>query len=131
MREPGSEVAIPTQDVQSFIGSSFRSVWALEVLCYLRGQRNTAVSAQALVEVLRASSLVVEQSFTNLVAAGLIVRDELGNAQYAPASAELEELAAACEELYHKSPGAVRRRIVEAASPGISAFADAFKLKDK
>ena len=124
-------MAIPAQDVHSFIRSSFRSVWALEVLCYLRGHRDQSVSAQVLVDALRASSLVVEQSFTNLVAAGLVVRDEQGNAQYAPSSANLDELVAASEDLYLKSPTAVRRGIVEAANPGIAAFANAFRLKDK
>jgi hypothetical protein len=97
----------------------------------LRAQRDAVVPAQALVEALRASSLVIEQSFTNLVAAGLVVRDEHGNAQYAPATPELDALVAASEDLYRKSPTAVRRRIVESINPGLSAFADAFRLKDK
>lgn len=124
-------MAIPTQDVHAFLGSSFRSVWALEVLCQLRAQRDRWISAETLVETLRASSLVVEHSFTNLVAAGLAVRDEDGNVQYAPASPELDQLAEAGEKLYQKSPAAVRRLIVSAANPGIAAFADAFRLKDE
>lgn len=124
-------MVVPGQDVHAFMVSSFRSVWALEVLCQLRAQRDRWVSAQAVVEALRASSLVVEQSFTNLIAAGLVVCDEEGNVQYAPASTELDELAEACEQMYQKSPTAVRRKIIAAANPGIAAFAEAFRLKDK
>ncbi|MBC2665735.1 hypothetical protein H7F51_09380 [Novosphingobium flavum] len=124
-------MSIPAQDVQTFIAASFRSVWALEVLCHLRAQRDRWVSAQALVEALRASSLVVEQSFSNLIAAGLLIRDEAGRVQYAPANAELDTLVEACEQLYQKSPSSVRRQIVAAANPGIAAFANAFRLKDQ
>ena len=124
-------MVIPAQEVHAFIRSSFHSVWALEVLCYLRGHRDQALSAQSLVEALRASSLVVEQSFANLIAAGLVVRDEQGNAHYAPASGDLDELVEASADLYRKSPTAVRRAIIEGANPGIAAFADAFRLKDK
>jgi hypothetical protein len=127
----GGEVAIPAQEVHTFIAASFRSVWALEVLCQLRLHRDRWVSAQALVDALRASSLVVEQSFSSLIAAGLVIRDESGHVQYAPASPELDDLVEACEQLYQKSPNAVRRRIVVAANPGIAAFADAFRLKDQ
>ncbi len=49
--------------------------------------------------------------------------------RYAPASTDLDRLAAQAETLYARSPGAVRRMIVTAASPGIAAFADAFRLR--
>jgi hypothetical protein len=65
----------------------------------------------------------------DLSASGLIVLDAQGRVQYAPANARLDTLAEDAEALYAKSPNAVRRMIVAAASPGISAFADAFKLR--
>jgi DNA-binding transcriptional ArsR family regulator len=122
-------VAIALDEVQAFIVASFRSVWTLEVLRLLRAEPERAFARTALVEALRASALVVDQSLAALLAAGLVVTDREGSAQYSPASQRLGALAEAAEQLYAKSPDAVRRLIVAAANPGITAFADAFKLK--
>jgi hypothetical protein len=56
---------------------------------------------------------------------------EDGRAKYAPATPELDRLAAAAAARYATAPDAVRRIIVKAASPGLTAFADAFRLKGK
>ena len=40
-----------------------------------------------------------------------------------------EELIDAAIQLYAKSPDKVRRLIISAASPGLTAFADAFRLR--
>ena len=78
---------------------------------------------------LRGSDLVVSQSIEALAAAGLVVLEGDGAARYRPATAALEILFAEAEALYLKSPDAVRRTIVSAANPGITAFADAFRLR--
>lgn len=116
-------------EVSSFIRSTFRSVWALELLCHLRQNRDRSLSHSQMVAGLRGSDLVVGQSREALNAAGLIVTVEDGSARYQPASAELDRLAEGAEALYARSPDAVRRMIVSAAAPGISAFADAFRLR--
>lgn len=115
------------QDPVAFIKATFRSAWALEVLSYLRANREWVRSAE-IVSALRVSDLIVRQSIDSLVGAGLV---EVGNEEvrYAPSSAEADELAAAAEQLYAKSPDFVRRTIVAAATPGIVAFSDAFRLK--
>lgn len=112
----------------SFIGASFRSVWALELLCHLRRRSGEDLTPAELVASLRASDLVVRTSLAELVAAGLVTLDHEGRARYAPATPELDRLASEAEALYGKSPNAVRRIIVRAANPGLSAFADAFRL---
>ena len=61
------------EDVSSFIRSTFRSVWALELLCFLRQDRSRALSHQEMVAGLRGSDLVVSQSVDSLTAAGLAV----------------------------------------------------------
>ncbi len=119
----------PEQDLHSFIGSTFRSVWALELLCHVRARRDHLLAAGAIVTALRASNAVVERGLVDLSAAGLVVVDAQGLIQYAPASPRLDDLAGQAEALYARSPDAVRRMIVAAANPGISAFADAFKLR--
>ena len=116
-------------EVASFIRATFRSVWALELLCFLRQNRARALSHADMVAELRGSDLVVTQSLGALAAAGLIVMEADGSARYAPASDDLDLLVAEAEKFYASSPDAVRRMIVAAANPGITAFADAFRLR--
>ena len=118
-----------TPEVASFIRASFRSVWALELLCFLRQNRSRALSHAEMVAGLRGSDLVVTQSVGALAAAGLIVIEEEGSARYAPASGHLDAMVEQAEALYAVSPDAVRRMIVAAANPSITAFADAFRLR--
>lgn len=116
-------------DVATFIRASFRSVWALELLRLLRQNRDRSLTRDEMVAGLRGSDLVVTQGVETLSAAGLIVAEEGGAARYRPATEELEALVEATEATYRTSPDAVRRMIVAAANPGISAFADAFRLR--
>jgi hypothetical protein len=115
--------------VANFIRATFRSVWALELLSFLRQNQDRNLSHAEMVAGLRGSDLVVTQSVESLAAAGLILTEADGSTRYAPASADLDRLVAQAEALYAKSPDAVRRMIVSAANPGITAFADAFRLR--
>jgi len=117
------------QELKSFIGASFRSVWALELLCHLRREAGE-VPRDQLVSALRASELVVGQSVESLLAAGLVSISEDGGVRYAPANARLDALVAATEDRYARSPDAVRRMIVQAEGSSINAFLDAFRLRD-
>jgi len=119
----------PNQDIATFIRSTFRSVWALELLCFLRQNRERSLSQAEMVAGLRGSELVVTQGVESLTAAGLVLAGADGSARYNPASGELDDMAQRTEALYAKSPDAVRRMIVAAANPGITAFADAFRLR--
>ena len=116
------------EDVSTFIRSTFRSVWALELLCFLRQDRERSLSHQEMVAGLRGSDLVVSQSVDSLTAAGLVIGEADGSARYNPASEGLDQLADRASALYARSPDAVRRMIVGAANPSIIAFADAFRL---
>ena len=113
----------------SFITGSFRSVWALEVLNFLAARRDSSFSNAELVEQLRVSDVVVKQSVAALEAAGLILIDAGGRIRFGVASADQIELVDAAIALYQTSPDKVRRMIVSGASPGITAFADAFRLR--
>lgn len=116
-------------EVASFIRATFRSVWALELLCFLRQNRSRSLSHEEMVTGLRGSDLVVTQSVEALTAAGLVLVEEDGSARYAPASEELDRLVVRAEALYGTSPDAVRRMIVSSANSGITAFADSFRLR--
>jgi hypothetical protein len=95
----------------------------------LRQNRGRALGHSEMVSELRGSDLVVSQGVATLAAAGLIVTEADGSARYAPASEDLDALVEQAEAFYATSPDAVRRMIVAAASPGITAFADAFRLR--
>jgi hypothetical protein len=116
-------------DIADFIRATFPSVWALELLCFLRQKDGNSLSRADMVAGLRGSELVITQSVDSLVRAGLVATDPDGAARYAPANARLAELAAQVEALYAKSPDAVRRLIVSAASPSLTAFVDAFRFR--
>jgi hypothetical protein len=116
-------------ELDSFIGNSFRSVWALELLKYLAENPGTYHTPDELIAVLRASEAVVSQSVRNLSAAGLAVVDDAGRAAYHEGSVEGTALVKAAIALYARSPDKVRRLIVAQAAPGVTAFADAFRLR--
>ena len=117
-----------SDELASFIASSFRSVWALELLLLLK-QQARAYSAEELVELMRASPSVVETALHSLAAAGLAGSDARGTA-YMPVSAEVAKLVEETEQLYRSKPNRVRRLIVASAHSGLAAFSDAFRLKD-
>lgn len=116
-------------ELSSFIRSTFRSVWSLELLCFLRRNRERAWTQGELVTALRASDLVVTQSLELLLAAGLVAIEPGALAQYCPVSDEVDAMVAATEQLYATRPDTVRRMIVSARSEGLATFADAFKLR--
>lgn len=116
-------------DVSSFIASSFRSVWAIELLLHLKRNSDRSWSKAELVDKLRASELVVTNALKSLAASGLAIEDEADGVRYAPASPDIEKLADATEALYAKKPDSVRRIVVASATDGLTAFADAFRLR--
>ena len=117
------------KDLETFIGNSFRSVWALECLKYLAENPDTYHSADELIAVLRASEAVVAQCIQALSTAGLAVVDGEGRVAYHEVSGEDAALARAAIDLYARSPDKVRRLIVAQCAPGATAFAAAFKLR--
>ena len=116
-------------EVSAFIRSTFRSVWALELLLFLKKNKDRAWSHAEMVAGLRGSDLVVTQGLEALAAAGLVLTDSDGQARYQPVSEDVARLVDETERLYAKSPDAVRRTIVGAANGGLTAFADAFRLR--
>lgn len=114
--------------ISSFIRSSFRSVWSLELLLLLKRDPRLWPRAE-IVTALRASDLIVTQSLEALTAAGLVSVDEAGNAAYRPASEGAAELVDGTDALYARTPDAVRRLIVGAIPNPLAAFADAFRLR--
>lgn len=118
-------------EITEFIRSTFRSVWALELVLLMAGDAHRSWSRDELVAALRASDLIVARSVEELTAAGVILVDGEGQSCFRPASNQLRDLVSASQALYARSPDKVRRIIVSAASGGLTAFADAFRIRKK
>jgi hypothetical protein len=119
---------VSPQELASFIASSFRSVWALELLLLLR-REGRSCSPEELVATMRASASVVDKALESLVAAGLAGMDG-PSAAYMPVSPEVDLLVDQTEQLYRSKPDRVRRLIVASSNKGLAAFSDAFRLKE-
>ena len=117
------------QAVESFIRATFRSTWSLETLLLLRREPDRWWTRGDIATALRASDLVVNNSLERLCVAGLVMVEEGGTTRYQPVDPALDDLVEGAEQYYARSPDAVRRMIVAAANPGITAFADSFRLK--
>jgi predicted transcriptional regulator len=119
---------ISPEQLATFIATSFRSVWALEVLLLLKREART-LTTDELVASLRASTAVVNQALASLIAGGLVAT-EAGGVAYRPATADVTDLVEAAERSYATRPDQVRRTIIAAANPNLIAFSNAFRLKD-
>lgn len=115
-------------DLTSFISSSFRSVWALDLLLLLK-REDRPCTREELVDLMRASPSVIENALDALVAAGLAGMDG-GNPRYMPTSPDVAALVEQTEQLYASRPDHVRRLIVASSNKGLAAFSNAFRLKD-
>ena len=93
-----------TDEILRFIASSFRSVWALELLLVLKGTPRPW-SREELVTTMRASDLVVTKGLDALEVAGLVTNSE-EKAQYMPVSKDVAALVDEAEALYAKRPDA-------------------------
>ena len=116
-------------DTERFIGDSFSSIWDLELLCELLDEPDHAVNPSALVERMRASEQVVTQGAQALAAAGIAMLDDQGRLIFQPVNDSVRDLAQAAREFYARFPGRTRRLIISRQAPGLTAFADAFRLR--
>ncbi|WP_188312125.1 hypothetical protein [Salinarimonas soli] len=116
-------------ELQDFIQGSFKSVWALELLVFLKRRAGGAWTTADLVREMRGSEPVVLQSVAMLQAAGLVAQDAESRVVFAPASADLRALADAAERAYDEKPAAVRRLILTGPNEKLHTLADAFRLR--
>ena len=121
---------MPSPDIAAFLRAHFKSVWALELLLFLKDQADSAWAADQLVAALRTSETIVATSVATLIAGGLLADDETGQVRYAPASDDLSRLVDITQALYARKPDAVRRVIVSAGATGLSEFANSFRLRN-
>jgi len=116
-----------SENILRFIESSFRSVWALELLLVLKRDPRPWTSEE-LVSTMRASELVVSKALDSLISAGLVSIEKDG-VTFMPINDQVAKCVDEVEQLYVARPNAVRRAIVSASASSATAFADAFRLR--
>lgn len=116
-------------DVLSFLRTSIRSVWTLELLLLLWRAQDRAWSAAELVRELRASDSIVFDGIAALQAAGLVVSEGKDGFRYKPASSVLDLLLQRLAQLYRERPMVVTRALFASPEQKLQTFADAFRLK--
>jgi hypothetical protein len=117
-------------DLEAFVRSSIRSVWALELLLALRAAPERAWSVDELVRELRGSPTLAADALEALQAGGLVARHEDGRVAYAPVSSVVAGFADQLAALYRERPGRVIRAIVSSPRDKLQSFADAFRFKE-
>jgi hypothetical protein len=119
-----------SDDVKGFLGFAIKSVWALELLLFLRTHADgPPFTVEALTRELRASELIVREALAGFRTAGLIAEDGNGAVKYAPASHYLDRLVGDLAAAYVTRPLAVSREIYAADAAKIKNFADAFRFR--
>lgn len=117
------------KDILSFVQTAMRSVWSLELLLFLRRNRERRWQDGELIKELRGSEMIVSRAIQDICLVGLAARDEDGTV-YRPLSPALENMADEIEKLYAAKPMAVISAVVKAPDEKLRLFSDAFKLKD-
>lgn len=117
------------RDIEQFISDSFASIWDLELLSVLLEDPHRPQTAAQLLERMRASELVVKQGIQSLVAAGMASIDAEGRLCFQPVNDDVAECAREASEFYARFPDRARRLMIARQSPGLTAFADAFRLR--
>jgi hypothetical protein len=116
-------------DLLAFVAASIRSVWALELLLFLKRNSAKAWDRNSLILELRSSSAVITEALISLEAAGL-VGQIAGEYQFCASSPTLDQIASELERLYAAKPLSVINAIVSSPTVRLQMFSDAFKLKE-
>lgn len=114
-------------ELTAFIESAVPSVWALETLLLLRGDRDRAWNVDRLVAELRANATLVGDCLAGLQRGGLVMGED-GTFRYAPASPTLAALCDELERTYRERPVAVVNTIARRRPDPLTGFADSFRF---
>ncbi|HEY5412734.1 MAG TPA: hypothetical protein VIJ94_18600 [Caulobacteraceae bacterium] len=116
------------EQLLEFIRAAIGSVWALELLVFMRGRPDRAWTQDELARELRSHPRLAGEAMRTFEAAGLLVQRD-GGFVYAPASPGLDELTGRLAGAYRERPVAVVNAIVSSRTDSLRNFADAFRLK--
>lgn len=118
-------------DLLSFVRSSIRSTWALELLLLLQRQPARSFSREELVRELRATPSLIATCLKQLQEAGLLACEGPDHCRFAPASPALEALCAQLDTVYRERPVTVINTIMTSPNDRLQNFADAFRFTKK
>ena len=116
--------------VLTFVRSTIKSAWSLELLLLLCRKPHPFWTGEALVRELRGSEHLVNESVAILSAAGLVELGEAG-VRYCPQSSEQGALVTALVEIYGQKPLTVLKAIFASPNDKIRSFSDAFLFQKK
>ena len=118
------------EEVLAFVHSVLGSVWALELLIFLKSNSERNFRLEELVLKLRSSSLAVAQGLTRLKDNGFAQETPGGTYRFAPRSHRHLQMAAAIESLSVEKPMTLIKAIAEIPNQQLRNFSDAFRLRD-
>ena len=116
-------------EILAFVGASFRSIWALELLLMLRRTRDRSWAPPEIIKELRSSRVVVDEALNTLTAAGLVIVEDSGGYRYSGVSG-LEEMIDDIEHLYAVKPTRVMQQIVNSPNSKLKILSDAFRIRE-
>lgn len=114
-------------DLEAFVKASLRSLWALELLLFMRRHRDQDWTVESLVAELRGSRHLVEQLLGDFSRSGLIASAE-GRHRFQPAGEATDRLCDRLDVAFRERPIAIAALIAKPAN-NVQAFADAFRIK--
>lgn len=115
-------------EVSQLLARAVRSVWALELLLFLREHALNSWSVDQLSVEQRSSRSVVHRAIPALIREGLVREVDGARYQYR-AEGDIDQLVASLEHLYKERPVTIVRAIVLASDDQIQSLADAFKFR--
>jgi hypothetical protein len=118
-----------SQELEGFILSCIKSLWALEALLVIAHDRGRSWTPEELNRELRSNLRLVEDILAQFQRASLVKAEADGRYCYAPATAELERAVEELRIAYADRPLTVVRAVVSAPDAKIRTIADAFKIR--
>jgi hypothetical protein len=114
----------------SFVRRSLGSIWALEVLLFIRRRAPVPVSVEEIDRELRATPYLVRRIVDQLAAEHLVEREAGGLVRFEAGTPELERLCILLETASRERPIGLRDAIVGSPDNKLQSFADAFRFRD-
>jgi len=114
-----------------FLARHINSVEELEVLLHARQSPGRSWSPADMARELYSHPTSIEQRFQRLLGAGLLRESAAGHFQYAPRSAELDQVVARLADTYRERRVAVVSLIASKPIENVRAFSDAFRLRKR
>jgi hypothetical protein len=118
------------EEVLAFVHTKLGSVWALELLIFLKSNPEKSFRLDELVLQLRSSSMAMAQALTRLKGNGFTEETPGGTYRFAPRSPGHLDMAIAIERISFEKPMTLIKAIAETPNEKLRSFSDAFKIRD-